>query len=166
VAFLTEQPEYLKHGALVPPRLALGSTMLFHGAKKLSKAGLDKHAPFFEKVGITPARPWVLATGLVEFGAGLLAIAGLGTRVAALGVLATQSVAIAKVHRKNGFASDKQGYEFNLALCAMALGLLLRGPGRFSVHSLLERAAKKRELKGFRFLPRQRKLSRFLEALG
>jgi putative oxidoreductase len=166
VAFLTEQPEYLKHGALLPPRFALGSTMLYHGTKKLSRKGIEAHAPFFEQIGISPGRPWVVFTGLVETAAGALAILGIGTRLAALGVLATQSVAINRVHALKGFANEKQGVEFNLALCAMALGLLLRGPGRFSVHSLLERAAKKRELKGFRFLPRQRRLSRFLEALG
>ena len=41
-------------------------------------------------------------------------------------MLVTQSVAIAKVHRRNGFDVTKDGYEFNVALMAIAAGLLLR----------------------------------------
>ena len=121
---------------------------------------------FFEQLGIQPARPWALATGLTEAVAGALTMLGIGTRVAALGVLVTQGVAIAKVHGKKGFAIEKQGFEFNLALCAMALGLLLTGPGRMSVHHYARRQARRRELRRLRFFPKQRTMTRALEWLA
>ena len=43
-------------------------------------------------------------------------------------------MAIAKVHASKGFDNLKGGYEFNLSLMAAALGLLLGGPGKLSVH--------------------------------
>ena len=58
-ATLTEQPGILKSAALLPPRLTLGSTMVFHGLSKLKKEGTEKHVPFFEQLGFKPGRPWV-----------------------------------------------------------------------------------------------------------
>jgi putative oxidoreductase len=130
-----------KHSSL-PLRATLGSTMLYHGISKLKKEGLEQTAGFFENVGIKPGRPWALATGWSEVLAGTLSILGIGTRVAALSIIVTQTVAIAKVHRSKGFDVLKGGYEFNLSLIAAALGLLLGGPGKVSVHqALLPRAS-------------------------
>ncbi len=158
--------ERMTETAPVPVRLALGSTMLYHGTTKLTRQGIEASVPFFEQVGIKPGRPWVIATGVTEALAGALLLGGIGTRLAALGVLATQGVAIAKVHAKRGFAVEKQGFEFNLALCAIALGLFLRGPGRISVHDLARRKARAREIRHGKFLPKQRTVTRMLEMLA
>ncbi|MCP3063420.1 DoxX family protein [Myxococcus sp. K38C18041901] len=165
-ATLTEQPDFLKAAALLPPRLSLGSTMVVHGIAKLRKEGTEQHAGFFEQLGLTPARPLVLATGVTEVLAGVGAILGIATRPAAVAVLVTQAFAIAKVHGSKGFDNTKGGFEFNLALCAIALGLLLRGPGRLSVHSAVESKVKRKELRRFKLLPRQRRGSRLLDLLG
>jgi len=69
---------------------------------------------------------------------GVSALLGFLTRPAALAVLITQAVAIAKVHAKNGYDVAKGGYEYNVALMAIAAGLLVAGPGLFSVHEELE----------------------------
>lgn len=166
VAMLTEQPSLLKSAALLPPRLSLGATMIKHGLAKLSKEGAEQHAGFFEQIGIKPAKPWVIATGVTELVSGVSAILGIATRLTALGVIVTQAVAIAKVHGKKGFDVTKGGYEFNLALIAIALGTLMRGPGQVSLHSALERKVKRSELKHFRLLPRQRRGSLLLDAIG
>jgi len=79
-----------------------------------------------------------IATGTAEVFAGACALLGFLTRPAALAVLVTQAVAIAKVHAKNGFDITKGGYEFNVALMAIAAGLLVAGPGMFSLHEELE----------------------------
>ncbi|AKF78987.1 putative oxidoreductase [Myxococcus fulvus] len=163
---LTEQPDFLKAAALLPPRLSLGSTMVVHGIAKLRKEGTEQHAGFFEQLGLKPARPLVLATGVTEVLAGVGAILGIATRPAAVAVLVTQAFAIAKVHGSKGFDNTKGGFEFNLALCAIALGLLLRGPGRLSVHSAVESQVKRKELRRFKLLPRQRRGSRLLDLLG
>ncbi|MFL5444649.1 MAG: DoxX family protein, partial [Myxococcales bacterium] len=78
------------------------------------------------------------ATGIAEVFAGAAAIFGLWTRPAALAVLVTQAVALAKVHSKNGFDITKGGYEFNVALMAIAAGLMVAGPGLFSLHEEIE----------------------------
>jgi putative oxidoreductase len=117
---------------LLPERAALGSTMLYHGIQKLRDA--ENVGLGFESLGIAPGRKWALATGAAETFAGAATILGVLTRPAALAVLATQSVAIAKVHRKKGFDTAKGGFEWNLALMAIAADLLFAGPGRLSVN--------------------------------
>ncbi|ADO70876.1 DoxX family protein [Stigmatella aurantiaca] len=166
VATLTEQPSLLKSAALLPPRLSLGSTLVFHGLSKLKKEGVEKTAPMFEQLGFKPGKPWVIALGITEVVSGVSALLGVATRLTALAVLTTQAIAIGKVHGPKGFDNLKGGYEFNLALVGTALTLLLRGPGTFSVHSALETHAKRRELRRFKFLSRQRSRSRLLDLLG
>ncbi|WP_375755649.1 DoxX family protein [Corallococcus exercitus] len=166
VAMLNEQPSLLKSAALLPPRLSLGATMIHHGLAKLKKEGMEQQVGMFEQLGIKPGKPWLLATGITELVAGVSSILGIATRFTAVSVIVTQAMAIAKVHRKNGFDMTKGGYEFNLALIAIALGTLMRGPGRVSLHSALERRVKRKELKHFRLLPRQRRGSMLLDALG
>jgi putative oxidoreductase len=133
-----------KQLGLVPARMALGSTMLFHGAKKLVGKGPEEHAQLFESVGIRPPKLLAVTTGLTEVLAGALSIAGVFTRVAALAVLVTQGMAIAKVHGPKGFSNQEGGYEFNLALMAIAAGLLFAGPGQISAHEMLERRTQAR----------------------
>ncbi|NBD12851.1 MULTISPECIES: DoxX family protein [Corallococcus] len=166
VMMLDERPSMLKSAALLPARLSLGATMIQHGVAKLKKGGTEQHSGMFEQLGFKPGRPWVLATGITELVAGVSSILGIATRFTALSVIVTQAVAIAKVHGKNGFDITKGGYEFNAALIAIALGTLMRGPGRLSLYGALERRVKRRELRHFRLLPRQRRRSALLDALG
>ncbi|RKH54112.1 DoxX family protein [Corallococcus aberystwythensis] len=166
VTMLNEQPSLLKSAALLPPRLSLGATMIHHGLAKLKKESIEQNAGMFEQLGIKPGKPWVLATGITELVAGVSSILGIATRFTAVSVIVTQAMAIAKVHKKNGFDVTKGGYEFNVALIAIALGTLMRGPGRVSLHSALEQRVKRKELRHFRLLPRQRRGSVLLDVLG
>jgi len=124
---------------LLPARMALGSTMVFHGAKKLVGEGPEEHAQMFGAMGIRPPKLLAVSTGVAEVLAGAMSIAGVFTRFAALAVLVTQGMAIAKVHGPRGFNNQEGGFEFNLALMAIAAGLLLAGPGKISAHEVLER---------------------------
>ncbi len=72
--------------------------------------------------------------------AGAAAVLGLATRPAALAVMATQLVAIWKVHRPKGYDNTRGGMEYNLALMSLATGLMLEGPRRLSAHGALRRA--------------------------
>lgn len=132
----------LRAVAPLPARAALGTTMIYHGLDKIRGEGPKQTAQFFESVGLRPAKPLAIATGVAELGAGILALAGIGTRIAALAVLATQAGAIAKVHGKRGFAVSEGGFEYNVALMAMALGLLLGGPDRLSAKELVSRRSR------------------------
>jgi putative oxidoreductase len=79
--------------------------------------------------------------GLMGFGAaaselvgGLLLAAGLLTRLAALPVAATMTLAALVVHRADPFVSKK---EFALGYAVVALVLLVTGPGRYSLDARL-----------------------------
>jgi putative oxidoreductase len=151
--------------ALVAPRAALGATMVFHGLGKLRGDAPQQTGEVFEKLGLRPGKPLAVATGIAETFAGVAALLGFWTRPAALAVLVTQGVAIAKVHRKNGFDITKGGFEFNLLLMAIAASLLLRGPGRFSAHGGLEHLAHGRGPRRLLSHARPSPLLRFLHAV-
>jgi putative oxidoreductase len=147
----------------LPARGALGASMLYHGTSKLKPEGLEAQAGFFESLNLKPARFWVAATGVAETLAGALTLLGIGTRVAALAVLATQGVAVWKVHSSKGFDITNGGFEYNLALMGIATALLLTGPGRISAHELLEHRVERKRLARFR--PRQQKALRLIRLL-
>lgn len=144
IATMTALEGQLANHSALPLRATLGSTMLYHGISKLKPEGLEQTSQFFESLGLKPARPLALATAWTETVAGVLSVLGIGTRVAALSILATQAVAIAKVHGSKGFDNLKGGYEFNLSLIAAALGLLLGGPGKLSVHETVRPRMRRR----------------------
>jgi len=128
-----------KEVALIPPRVALGASMIYHGLGKLREGAPEQAGQFFESVGLRPGRKLAVATGVAETFAGIAALLGFWTRPAALAVLVTQSVAVAKVHARNGFDVTKGGYEYNVALICIAAALLIAGPGSISAHEALER---------------------------
>lgn len=132
--------------AHLPSRLALGAAMVYHGAGKLRGSGPEQHGAFFESQGIRPGRSWAMAVGVTELAAGVLTILGIGTRLAALGILVTQATAIAKVHGPKGYAVTEGGFEYNLALMAIAAGLLVGGPDKASLHHGMHRRRARRRM--------------------
>ena len=120
-------------------RLVLGVTFLAHGGQKLfgwlDGPGLDGTVAFMGGMGV-PA-PLAYLAAFTEFFGGLAVLVGLLTRLAALGLAVTMAVAIVKVHLANGFFASAQGFEFPLALLAIALALVAYGAGRYSLDSLL-----------------------------
>jgi putative oxidoreductase len=139
MTFTTTWNHRAQDASFVPVRLALGTAMVYHGSSKLRGEGPARTGQMFEQLGIKPGKPWALATGLAEAAAGVAAILGVLTRPAALAVLVTQGVAVARVHAKKGYDATQGGMEYNLALMAIAAGLLVAGPGRVSTHGILER---------------------------
>jgi putative oxidoreductase len=111
--------------ALLVMRLALGAVMLGHGYHKVF-GGLHHHAELVASLGL-PAWTAYLSS-FTEFFGGLLVLLGLFTRVAAFAICINMSVAIAKVHFHNGLMGNG-GYEFPLALAALAFALIFFGGG-------------------------------------
>ena len=138
-----------KEAAIAAPRAALGASMVFHGLGKLRGQAPQKTGEMFEQIGIEPGKPFAVATGIAETFAGCAAILGLWTRPAALAVLVTQAVAVWKVHASKGYDITKGGFEYNVALMAIAAAMLVAGPGLFSVHEGLERLAEGRGAKRY-----------------
>ncbi len=59
--------------------------------------------------------------------------AGVFTWVGALLIVGTMLVAIITVHGKNGFWVTENGFEYNLILIAVAVGIALIGPGAYTL---------------------------------
>jgi putative oxidoreductase len=114
--------------------VALGSAMLYHGIWKLREP--QQTGQMFESMGVRPGRPLGIATGLAESFAGAATVLGIATRPAALAMLATQAVAIWKVHAPKGFSVFQGGMEYNLLIMSVALGMLLQEPGPVSVRRI------------------------------
>ncbi|MGQ9591387.1 MAG: DoxX family protein [Planctomycetota bacterium] len=123
-------------------RLALAVIMIWHGAMKVFPLeSLEKFAGFLGNLGLPSPYPLAVAATVAEIGGGLLVGLGILPRLGALGIAAVMLVAIFKVHLKNGFllktTADApgpipHGFEYNLALLAMALCILFAGGGKLS----------------------------------
>jgi putative oxidoreductase len=144
-----------KDAALVPVRGALGATMLYHRASKLRGEGPAQTGAMMEQLGFSPGHAWGKLAAAAEVLAGATSLLGIATRIGAAAVIATQAVAIAKVHGPKGFSNLGGGYEYNLALTAIALGLLVAGPGALSLHEVVERRVERRPWRLARARPRR-----------
>ncbi|MGB0014720.1 MAG: DoxX family protein [Candidatus Sulfotelmatobacter sp.] len=111
--------------ALLVMRLALGAVMTGHGYHKVF-GGLHHHVQFVTSLGLPGWSAYLSA--FAEFFGGILVLIGLFTRFAAFAICIDLSVAIAKVHYHNGLMGQG-GYEFPLALAALAFGLIFLGAG-------------------------------------
>ena len=110
-------------------RVVLGIVFIVHGYPKLFK-NFSQTVGFFESIGIRPGNVWVFIVGAVEFFGGIALVLGFATQLAAALIVVNMVVAIVKVKFKQGFVS---GYEFDLALLAMAAALMVTGPGAFAI---------------------------------
>lgn len=127
-------------------RLALGTTVFVHGAQKLlgwfGGYGFNGTMGYLTgKVGL----PYFIAllVILIESVAALLVIAGLFTRVAAVGIFGLFAIIMIKFHSSNGFfmnwAGDQkgEGIEYFVILLGVALTLIIAGGGKASVDAAL-----------------------------
>jgi putative oxidoreductase len=112
-----------------------------HGAQKVfgwfGGHGLKATIQAFQQYMKVPPAATALAAFIECFG-GLALIVGVLARPSALGIIGVMLVAVAKVHWKNGFFMASQpgqgnGWEYNFALIAMALAVLIGGAGALSI---------------------------------
>lgn len=128
--------------ALTIIRIALGVVMFPHGAQKalgwFGGGGWSGTMGFFTGQLGVPSFVVVLII-LGEFLGAIGLVVGAVTRVAAFGILVIQLGAVWMVHRPVGFfmnwygSQQGEGYEYGLLAIAMALALVIRGAGRWSV---------------------------------
>ena len=118
--------------ALLALRVALGIIMIAHGYPKVF-GGLSEHVHHVSNLGLPG---WMACcSAAAEFFGGILLLVGLFTRVAALAIFINMTVAIWKVHWKNGLLGNG-GYQFPLALAAIALALIFFGAGPIALDSI------------------------------
>jgi putative oxidoreductase len=118
--------------ALLVLRIVLGVIMIGHGYSKVF-GGLSHHVQFVSSLGLPGWLAYVSA--VTEFFGGILVITGLLTRCVSLAILIDLGVAIAKVHWKNGLLGNG-GYQFPLALAAIAFALVFFGGGPMAIDSI------------------------------
>lgn len=125
-------------------RVLIGLLFAGHGAQKLfgwfGGHGLSGTAGWLESLNLRPGRLWAWLLGLGELAGGLLMALGLLTPWAALPLLASQLVAIVRVHAPRGLWIDRGGFEYNLVLIALSAFFGLYGPGAYSVDAWMSLA--------------------------
>ena len=119
-------------------RLVAGVVILSHGVKHAR--GRTKTANWFGSIGFRqPELQWFASTA-TEIGVGVLLIVGLGTSLAAAGLVAVMVVAFWTVHRSVGFwvtARPDEGWEYVLVLGTVGAAIAIGGPGEFSIDAAL-----------------------------
>jgi putative oxidoreductase len=109
-------------------RLVLGAIFIAHGFAKIS-SGMHGFTSSVANLGFPMPVAFAWAAALSEFLGGICVVLGLFTRWAALAIAAVMAVAVTQVHLDEGLVG---GYEFPLALLAIAVSLMLSGAGPIS----------------------------------
>jgi putative oxidoreductase len=127
-------------------RLTLGGVMFAHGAQKalgwFGGYGFDGTMQFFTGQLHLPAALAFLAI-MAEFAGSLGLLTGFLARIAAFGILCNMLVAATMVHAKFGFFMNwfgqqpGEGIEYHLLAAGLALAIILRGAGSWSVDRAL-----------------------------
>jgi putative oxidoreductase len=122
--------------ALLVMRLVLGVIMIAAGYHKVF-GGLQHHAQLVAGLGLPGWLGYV--SSFTEFLGGLLILAGLFTRCAAFAVCIDLGLAIWKVHMHNGLmgSPDHPGYNYPLAVAALAFALIFFGGGPIAIDHIL-----------------------------
>jgi putative oxidoreductase len=129
-------------------RLMLGIVFFPHGAQKVfgwfGGGGFAGTMDVFTtKMGI-PAFFAFLAI-LAESAGSIGLITGFLTRLSAFGIACNMAVAIFMVHLPNGFFMNwtgkqkGEGFEYHLLVIAIAIALMIKGGGRWSIDGLIAR---------------------------
>ena len=122
-------------------RLVIGLTFAAHGTQKLfgwfGGHGIAGTGGWFESIGMKPGKTLAITAGLAELVCGLLFAGGLFLWFAAALIIGSMLIAIIKVHGQNGYWVTQNGYEYNMALIVIALGVALIGAGDYSLAAML-----------------------------
>jgi putative oxidoreductase len=81
--------------------------------------------------------------GLAQFAGGLAILLGVFQRIGSISVIIVMLGAIHRVHLPHGFDISKGGMEFALTVLLISLGLLISGPGAYSLSGILPGPLKK-----------------------
>ncbi len=128
--------------ALLILRIAGSLPVLYHGSGILFGAfggpGPQGFAAFTH-LSLNVAR----LVGLAQLAGGLAILLGALQRVGSICVIIVMIGAIRLVHLPNGFDINKGGYEYAATVLLISLGLLISGPGAYSLSSILPGPLKK-----------------------
>ena len=127
-------------------RLVMGLIFFAHGAQKalgwFGGYGFSGTMGFFTQMMHIPA-PFAFLAICAEFLGGLGLIFGALSRIAAFGIAVNMVVAVLLVHSQFGFFMNwtgqqkGEGFEYHLLALVIAIVLMVRGGGAFSVDQAL-----------------------------
>ena len=118
---------------LLALRVVLGVIMIGHGYGKVFHSGLAQHGHRVASLGLPGWLAYLSA--VTEFFGGILITAGVLTRVVSLLMIIDMSLAIWKIHWKNGMFG-KGGYEVPVTLATIAFALIFFGAGPIAVDAI------------------------------
>lgn len=122
-------------------RGTFGGFMIGHGAQKLFGAfeggGIEGTAQFMESLNLKPGRQWGAAAGVSEFGGGILTALGLFEPMGPLLTIGSMGMATQTAHKDKPVWVTAGGAELPVTNLAIALALMIAGPGKLSLDELL-----------------------------
>lgn len=119
-------------------RIVLGAVLIAHGWQKFHEWGISGPADSFAAMGVPAASLAAVVAAVIEFGGGILLIAGLFTRVVgALVALTMIGAGIFANHFTTGIFVSDGGWELVGVIAAAALLLAGVGAGTISLDRLL-----------------------------
>lgn len=129
-------------------RLTLGAVMFPHGAQKVLGwfGGGGFNATLQGMTGMGLPAAIVVVVMIAEFLGSLGLIFGFLTRLSALGIISVMLGAIFTVHQQYGFFMNwmgnqaGEGFEYHLLAIGIAIALLIRGGGSFSIDRAIGKA--------------------------
>jgi putative oxidoreductase len=131
----------LRDIALLGARLALGGTMIAHGAQKQYGAfggpGPEQAAKMMHSLGLRPGEAHATMASSAEMTSGGLIALGLGGPIGPAILTSIMLVAIETVHKQKGYWNTGGGYEMNVMILALALLLANNGYGSLSLDQLI-----------------------------
>ncbi|MFZ5802885.1 MAG: DoxX family protein [Candidatus Omnitrophota bacterium] len=128
-----------RNAGLLWLRVLMGAGIATHGYAKIFSGGMTGFTSAVAAMGTPLPELFAWAAALSEFLGGILLALGLATRLAALLVLITMSVAAFVHHAADPFSAK----ELALAYWVMAGALVLCGPGDLSLDRFLKPPAER-----------------------
>lgn len=95
--------------------------------------GMKGTEGWFESIGVKPSKVAATLSSLGELFSGILFILGLFLPLTAVIITTIMSGAIVKVHGSKGFTNGAGGFEYNLILIIVSIGVALMW-WEFSIH--------------------------------
>ena len=127
-------------------RLVLAVVMFPHGAQKVlgwfGGYGFEGTYKYLTGTIGAPA-PFAVLAIATEFLGPFALLSGFFSRFAALGIVGVMAVAVVTTHLKNGFfmnwsgAQSGEGFEYHILMTAIALVVVIKGSGAFSIDQRL-----------------------------